>query len=213
MAEELRAARQAVAEAPADEQAQGVGTEGVGPWPSWHVSPSWLPDAERPGGSSLVQQLRGEAVRGAQEEGSRVFSAAEWQQLRAAVQASVVRRQVQRTQVAATHAQLMFPLSLPPAVPAGPGRTPSSRVTSRANPPCSLHTGARCSKRGRRLRRRRRAARRPRVALRPQRHSRRRGPHLRTFPRLQLGYGMTSWARGSTLAEPSLSRRSYGCLE
>lgn len=93
-------------------------------WPSWHVSPSWLAEAEAAGGSSLVQSLRTSSVV-AQHSGKAPAAVlallSGWGEQRAALQARTLRRQVDRTTAAALHAQLLDPPALPTAAVLGGG--------------------------------------------------------------------------------------------
>ena len=125
MARELRAARQAQAawrSGTVDGTSAADAPSEPPPLPDWLERPDWERELEsqRPGGSAVVHALRAAALSGLrtddpQSEILRQVHA--WPQLRAAMQADAVRRQVGRTNVAALHAQLRFPPPLPPAPP------------------------------------------------------------------------------------------------
>ena len=114
MAQELQAALDAQLQA----QAAGEPLEAL---PTWLDAASWMGDLSTVGGSALVHQLRDAAARGLsgegdpQEEVRRKLLA--WPQQRTEMQASVVRRQMMRTQAASLHAQLLHPMPLPPVPP------------------------------------------------------------------------------------------------
>ena len=122
MARELRAARQAQAAWRSGTVDGAASAAEPPPLPDWLERPDWERELEsqKPGGSSVVHALRDAALRGLrtddpQSEILRQVHA--WPQLRAAMQADAVRRQVGRTNVAALHAQLRFLPPLPPAPP------------------------------------------------------------------------------------------------
>lgn len=137
MAKELKEARaaqetwraahgsdEAVGEAAAGEAVSSSGTRRP-PKPSlpvWLETPEWERQLEqhKPGGSAAVHELRAQARRGlhtAHPQREMLHAIRTWPELRAAMQAAAVRRQVARTQAAALHAQLSYPPPLPPAPP------------------------------------------------------------------------------------------------
>lgn len=109
MAEELRVASAAVAEAAglAEGELKGEGavrSEDMGGkdvgrqgWPAWHSAPAWLSEAEAPGGSALVREIRATAAaaqRFGRQQQPLVSALEEWGGQRRALQRKATRRQV-----------------------------------------------------------------------------------------------------------------------
>lgn len=107
------------------------------PMPAWTDHPEWERTLKRdkPGGSTIVHELRDAAIRGLHaerptDEISRQLR--QWPQLRASMQAAAVRRQVLRTQAASLFPQLRHPPKLPTA-PAVEGPIRVGRETDAAS--------------------------------------------------------------------------------
>lgn len=115
LARELRQARNAREEARTKNDE--TGSEHLPPLPAWYTDPQWLKDIEsHPVNHPIARELRDGAIQGLRAdrpEQQILQQLHAWPKLRAQMQASAVRRQLNRTQTAALFAQLRHPPPLP----------------------------------------------------------------------------------------------------